>query len=88
MRQILDPAGELVGPAPDLDDGQLVEMLRLLLTTRMADEKLLNLQRQGRMPAYYQVSGQEAHVGAALALREADWLFTAYRELGMWLARA
>lgn len=87
MRQILDPAGELVGPAPDLDDTQLVEMFRLLLTTRMADEKLLNLQRQGRMPAYYQVSGQEAHVGAALALRESDWLFTAYRELGMWLAR-
>ena len=87
MRQILDPAGELVGPAPDLDDGGLVDMCRLLLTTRMADEKLLNLQRQGRMPAYYQVSGQEAHVGAALALRETDWLFTAYRELGMWLAR-
>ena len=87
MRQILDPAGELVGPAPDLDDSRLVEMFRLLLTTRMADEKLLNLQRQGRMPAYYQVSGQEAHVGAALALRESDWLFTAYRELGMWLAR-
>ena len=87
MRQILDPAGELVGPAPDLDDSGLVDMLRLLLTTRMADEKLLNLQRQGRMPAYYQVSGQEAHVGAALALRETDWLFTAYRELGMWLAR-
>ena len=87
MRQILDPAGELVGPVPDLDDGQLVDMLRLLLTTRMADEKLLNLQRQGRMPAYYQVSGQEAHVGAALALRETDWLFSAYRELGMWLAR-
>ena len=87
MRQILDPAGQLVAPVPDLDDAQLVDMLRLLLTTRMADEKLLNLQRQGRMPAYYQVSGQEAHVGAALALRETDWLFTAYRELGMWLAR-
>ena len=87
MRQILDPAGELVGPAPDLDDNGLVEMFRLLLTTRMTDEKLLNLQRQGRMPAYYQVSGQEAHVGAALALRRSDWIFTAYRELGMWLAR-
>ena len=39
------------------------------------------------MPAYYQVSGQEAHVGAALALRESDWIFTAYRELGLWIAR-
>ena len=87
MRQVLDPDGELVGAMPDLSDDQLVDMHRQLLTTRIADEKLLNLQRQGRMPAYYQVSGQEAHVGAALALRESDWIFTAYRELGLWIAR-
>ncbi len=87
LRQILDPAGEFVGTVPDLDDSRLLEIFRLLLTTRMTDEKLLNLQRQGRLPAYYQVSGQEAHVGAALALEQHDWLFTAYRELGMWLAR-
>lgn len=87
MRRIIDPDGELVGTPPDLGDEQLVEMYRQLLTTRMADEKLLNLQRQGRMPAYYQVSGQEAHVGAATALRDDDWIFTAYRELGLWIAR-
>ncbi len=87
MLQILDPSGELVEAPPPLDDSQLVDMYRCLLKTRVADEKLLNLQRQGRMAAYYQVSGQEAHVGAAWALREHDWIFTAYRELGMWLAR-
>ena len=87
MLQILDPQGELVGAPPDLGNDQLVGMYRKLITTRIADEKLLNLQRQGRMPAYYQVSGQEAHVGAALALREQDWIFTAYRELGLWVAR-
>lgn len=87
MRQILNEEGELVDASPDLDNDQLVEIYRTLLTTRLADEKLLNLQRQGRMPAYYQVSGQEAHVGAALALRDTDWIFTAYRELGLWIAR-
>ncbi len=87
MLQILDPNGELVGPPPDLDDDSLVDLYRCLVTTRIADEKLLNLQRQGRMAAYYQVSGQEAHVGAALALRDQDWIFTAYRELGLWVAR-
>ena len=87
MQQILDPQGELVNPLPDLDDDALVNVYRKLLSTRMVDEKLLNLQRQGRMPAYYQVSGQEAHVGAALALRPTDWIFTAYRELGLWIAR-
>ena len=87
MRQILDPNGELVDVMPSLDEDQLVDVYRKVLTTRIVDEKLLNLQRQGRMPAYYQVSGQEAHVGAALALRATDWIFTAYRELGLWIAR-
>ncbi|NNC80491.1 MAG: pyruvate dehydrogenase (acetyl-transferring) E1 component subunit alpha [Acidimicrobiales bacterium] len=87
MRQILDHTGELVDVSPDLTDDDLIAMFRTLLSTRIVDEKLLNLQRQGRMPAYYQVSGQEAHIGAALALRETDWIFTAYRELGLWIAR-
>ncbi len=87
MRQILDQNGELVDVAPDLTDDEMVNLYRKVLTTRMVDEKLLNLQRQGRIPAYYQVSGQEAHVGAALALRPHDWVFTAYRELGIWITR-
>ena len=86
MQQILDENGELVDVMPDLDDDALVDMFKKVITTRVVDEKLLNLQRQGRMPAYYQVSGQEAHVGAS-PLRETDWIFTAYRELGFWIAR-
>ena len=87
MRQILDPNGELVDVAPDFDDDGLIDTYRKVLTARIVDEKLLNLQRQGRMPAYYQSSGQEAAVGAALALRPDDWIFTAYRELPFWIAR-
>jgi len=87
VHRILDPDGQLVDAPPDLDDAALVDVYRKLLSTRMVDEKFFNLQRQGRMPAYYQCSGQEAHVGAALALRPDDWIFTAYRELGLWIAR-
>ena len=87
MRQILDPDGELVDVARDLDDDQLVDLFRKVLTARIVDEKLLNLQRQGRMAAYYQSSGQEAAAGAALALRPTDWIFTAYRELPLWIGR-
>ena len=87
-QQVLSPDGDLVGQLPaDLDDDATVELYRLLVRTRVADEKLLNLQRQGRLPAYYQVSGQEAHAAAARALSRTDWMFCAYRELGMWLAR-
>ena len=87
MRQILDVNGELVDVMPDLSDETLVDIQRRLLTARIVDEKLLSLQRQGRMPAYYQSSGQEAAVGAALALAPTDWIFTAYRELPFWIAR-
>ncbi len=87
MRQTLDENGELVDVLGDLDNDALVAMFRNVLTSRIVDEKLLNLQRQGRMPAYYQSSGQEAAVGAAMALRPNDWIFTAYRELSFWIAR-
>ena len=87
MQQILDPTGQLVDALPDLSDDDFIDVYTKLLTARIVDEKLLNLQRQGRMPAYYQSSGQEAAVGAALALRDTDWIFTAYRELPFWIAR-
>lgn len=87
MRQILDPDGELLDVAPAFSDDELIDIHRMLLTARIVDEKLLNIQRQGRMAAYYQSSGQEAAVGAALALRPTDWIFTAYRELPFWIAR-
>ncbi len=87
LRRILNADGELVDDPPDLSDEVLVDIYRKMLTSRIVDEKLLNLQRQGRIPAYYQSSGQEAGVGAALALRPTDWIFTAYRELGFWVAR-
>jgi len=86
--QILNEAGGLVAPLPsELGEDELISLYRLMVETRLSDEKLLNLQRQGRLPAYYQVSGQEAQVGAAVALAPTDWVFTAYRELGVWIAR-
>ena len=44
MRQVLDPSGQLVDALPDLDDVALVDIYTKLLSTRMVDEKLLNLQ--------------------------------------------
>lgn len=87
MLTMLDQDGILASDATDVDDEFLLDLFGTMLRTRLTDEKLLNLQRQGRLGGYYQVSGQEAHVGAAMALRPHDWIFTAYRELGIWLAR-
>jgi len=52
------------------------------------DERCLTLQRQGRIGFYVPLQGQEAaQIGCAMALTPEDWIFPAYRELGVALAR-
>ncbi len=85
--RVLDENGALVGDAPALDDERLLSIYRDMVATRAFDERALHYQRTGRLPAYYQVAGQEAQVGAAHALRDDDWFVIAYREQGIRLAR-
>jgi pyruvate dehydrogenase E1 component alpha subunit len=59
-----------------------------MVICRALDERCLTLQRQGRIGFYAPMQGQEAaQVGCAWALRAEDWLFPAYRELGVALVR-
>ena len=87
MLRVLDAKGVLVGDTPALEPETLVAIYRDMVKTRAFDERALHYQRTGRLPAYYQVAGQEAQVGAVYALRDDDWLVIAYREQGMRLAR-
>jgi pyruvate dehydrogenase E1 component alpha subunit len=76
------------GKEPDLPAEQLQRLYRLMVTTRILDDRGLALQRQGRIGFYLQSTGQEAsHLGAALALEDSDWLFPAYRQPGILLLR-
>lgn len=59
-----------------------------MVLSRATDDRCLSLQRQGRIGFYVPASGQEAaQVGCARALSKEDWIFPAYRELGVALAR-
>jgi len=80
---ILDEKGVLHEQyAPEFSDEQLRSFYRWLVLSRVADQKALNLQRQGRMGTYAPVLGQEAiQIGSASAMEPADWLFPSYREL-------
>ena len=86
---ILDETGKVDASLdPKLDADTLLRFYRLMLTTRRADERIITLQRQGRMGTYGPCQGQEAsHVAAGLLLRKDDWLIPSYRELGALLAR-
>jgi pyruvate dehydrogenase E1 component alpha subunit len=85
MLQILDKEGNIVAKElePKIDDAVLLKAYRTMVLTRMADEKSVVLQRQGRMGAYPPSKGQEAsQVGPAMAMGKEDWLVWSFRELG------
>jgi pyruvate dehydrogenase E1 component alpha subunit len=86
--QVLDEEGRVKGPVPDLPPDELLRMYRGMLTIRVLDERLLGMQRQGRIGFYGEARGQEAAViGAAAALGPKDWLVPALREAGGGLYR-
>ena len=89
---ILDADGRLDRDLePDIDAATLVKLYRTMLLGRRLDERLLQLQRQGRIGTFPPISGQEAaQVGAAAVLRPEDWLVPSFRETAaeLWRGRS
>lgn len=65
---------------PDLDDVFLLKLYRAMVLARRFDERMLILQRQGRIGTFAPIRGQEAQIGAAAALTPEDWLVPSFRE--------
>ena len=65
-----------------MSSAQVVDGLRLMLLSRAVDDRLIKLQRMGRVGVYGPVHGQEASViGSAMALDpNRDWIVPASRE--------
>ncbi len=83
VARVLDPDGEVVGDPPDLSDDRLRAMYRDMRLVRRFDERMVSLQRQGRLGTYAPVAGQEAaSVASTHALTDDDWIFYQYREHG------
>src|ERR1700744_2430724 len=69
--------GGLALPQPDV----LRELYRRMVLGRRFDTQATALTKQGRLAVYPSSRGQDAcKVGAALALRDQDWLFPTYRD--------
>jgi pyruvate dehydrogenase E1 component alpha subunit len=85
--RVLQPDGTLTGE-PAMDDAALLEVHRFMVQQRLIDNRMLQLQRQGRIGFYGACTGQEASVfGSAAALRPSDWVLPALREAGILLYR-
>jgi pyruvate dehydrogenase E1 component subunit alpha len=86
--QVLDPEGRLAGPDPAIPREELRRAFRHMLKMRTLDQRMLSLQRQGRIGFYGTATGEEAAItGSAMALRDTDWIFPALRQTGVALWR-
>jgi pyruvate dehydrogenase E1 component alpha subunit len=83
--QVLDQEGEVVAPEllPAIGDDELLGLYRDMRLVRHFDERMVSLQRQGRVGTFAPAAGQEAtQVGSTHALRDSDTVSYQYREHG------
>jgi len=79
---ILDENGKLDRDLePDIGPDIHLKMYRAMLLGRRFDERMLDLQRQGRIGTFPPIKGQEAsQIGSVALLKDSDWLVPAFRE--------
>jgi pyruvate dehydrogenase E1 component alpha subunit len=89
-----DDVVKLLGPDGELEhDGgvspvEAAELYTAMLRIRLLDDRLVRLQRQGRIGFHIGSLGEEAAIlGSAFAMRPQDWIFPCYREFGAALWR-
>ncbi|UCF39293.1 MAG: pyruvate dehydrogenase (acetyl-transferring) E1 component subunit alpha [Acidobacteriota bacterium] len=80
---ILDESGNLDTELdPGIPDDDLLKLYRTMLLARNFDERMVRLQRQGRLGTLVPCRGQEAaSLGSCYALRDSDWVTPYIREL-------
>jgi len=91
LRMLLEDGSGLL---PDVSaddipsDETLLAIHRAMVTTRILDDRMLKLQRQGRVAFVGTAAGQEGAIhGSAAAFEADDWVFSALREGGVAIQR-
>jgi pyruvate dehydrogenase E1 component alpha subunit len=86
---ILDSEGNLdTALEPELGADDLRRLYRGMLLGRRLDDRMLRLQRQGRIGTFAPIKGQEAsQLGSAFTLRKTDWMVPSFRETAAMLWR-
>jgi len=83
VEQVLESDGSVIGTLPELSDERLRELYVHMLRVRCLDQRMLKLQRAGRVGFVGSALGLEAAmIGSAAALRRRDWLWSGLRESG------
>lgn len=85
MISLLNVDGQLPsGYKPSLSDENILKGYKTMLSTRLVDDRMVTLQRQGSISFALSSLGEEAcAVGSASALELEDWMYPQYREAGV-----
>jgi pyruvate dehydrogenase E1 component alpha subunit len=86
---ILDSDGNLdAALEPELPAEDLKRLYRAMLLGRRLDERMLRLQRQGRIGTFAPIKGQEAsQIGSVSTIMPTDWMVPSFREAAALLWR-
>ena len=89
MVRVLNKDGQAVGPwDPKLSVEVLKRGLRIMMLTRVYDDRMYRAQRQGKTSFYMKCTGEEAvSVAQAMVLNHDDMCFPTYRQQGILIAR-
>src|SRR5215831_15924260 len=86
---VLDSDGNLdTALEPAIPSEDLKRLFHAMLLGRRLDERMLRLQRQGRIGTFAPIKGQEAsQIGSVFTLKPADWMVPSFRETAAMLWR-
>jgi pyruvate dehydrogenase E1 component alpha subunit len=86
---ILDPQGQVdKALEPKLNNDELLRLYRYMVLTRELDDRMIKMQRQGKLGTFAPCLGQEAtQIGYIYPLRKEDWVAPSYRAPGAQLWR-
>ena len=87
-KRAVDAKKQAVESSHRLEGAEALRLYRAMVRIRTVDERMMTLQRQGRIGFYGACTGQEAaYLPVALALEPTDWIFQALRESSAMLLR-
>jgi 2-oxoisovalerate dehydrogenase E1 component alpha subunit len=73
---------------PELDAETLIKGLELMMRLRIYDDRMIKMQRTGKLSFYMRSLGEEAiAIAQTMALDDTDWIFPSYRQPGAQFVR-
>tara|TARA_B100001996_G_scaffold43860_2_gene31688 strand:+ start:2159 stop:3400 length:1242 start_codon:yes stop_codon:yes gene_type:complete len=73
---------------PELNAKELIKGLEMMMRLRIFDDRMIKMQRTGKLSFYMRSFGEEAvAIAQTMALDDTDWIFPSYRQPGAQFVR-